>query len=37
VARFGSISMLVNSAGVGSFFSVEEISDAEWHRTITSI
>ena len=34
VARFGSISILVNSAGVGSFFSVEEISDAEWHRTI---
>ena len=27
VARFGSINILVNSAGVGSFFSVEEISD----------
>jgi NAD(P)-dependent dehydrogenase (short-subunit alcohol dehydrogenase family) len=34
VARFGTLNILVNSAGVGSFFSVEEISDAEWHRTI---
>src|SRR6202034_143004 len=34
VARFETLNILVNSAGVGSFFSVEEISDAEWHRTI---
>ncbi len=31
---FGPLDVLVSSAGVGSIASVEDISDAEWNRTI---
>jgi NAD(P)-dependent dehydrogenase (short-subunit alcohol dehydrogenase family) len=33
-ARWGGIDILVNSAGVGSFASIEDISDETWTRTL---
>jgi len=34
VTRFGSLTTLINNAGVGAFSEVEQTSDEDWHRVI---